>query len=132
MSEPIGTPGPAASAVLDGYHRRVAQYRHRVLRTRVVTAILVVWALAGALVAPVLAVSTGTSPAWLGMGLPLGVLIIWWIARDRLADAFGTSGEPPFPAQALETAARQDAAALAPRVFGAAPESMRTNHPEHW
>lgn len=132
MDAPTTGPGPAARAVLDDYHRSLAAHRRQVLIGRAVTAVLILWALAGAFVAPGVALATGRSPAWLGMGIPVGVLAIWFVVRSRVADGLGLRGEPAFPSQRLELAAQQDAATATPRAFGAVPESIRVYHPENW
>lgn len=99
---------------------------------RTLMAVLVLWALAGAVVAPAVALASGRSPAWLGVGVPVGLLVIWFVVRSRIADVLGLRGGPAFPAQRLELAAQQDAATATPRSFGAVPESIRVYHPENW
>lgn len=132
MSQPGEGDGPAARAVLHDYHRRLAAYRRRVLIGRVLGVVLVLWAVAGALVAPAIAVATGRAPFWLGIGIPVGLLVLWFVVRERLADGIGQRGEPAFPTGLLEIAAAQDTATATPRSFGAVPESIRVYRPEHW
>jgi hypothetical protein len=129
MSQP--PTGPATQAVLDRHTRELAAHRRRVFVVRAVTVMLVVWAVVGTVVLPALAASNGTSVPWFTSIAPGPLLTLWLLLRWRLADTFGTRGEPPFPRRLLEIAAEQDAAAAAPRPFGAVPASMRVYHPEH-
>jgi hypothetical protein len=129
MSRPPA--GPATRAVLDRYEHDVRAHRRRVLIGRAVTVAFVLWVVVGSVVMPAVAASSGGSVPLFASVSPVPVLIIWLLLRWQLADTFGTRGEPAFPHRMLEIAAEQDAAAAAPRPFGAVPASMRVYHPEH-
>lgn len=128
MSQP--STGPATQAVLDHFNRELSAHRRRVLVGRAVTAVLVLWTVVGTVILPALAASNGTSVPWFASVSPVPVLVLWLLFRWRLADTFGTRGEPAFPQRMLEIARQQDAAEATPRQFGAVPDSMRVYHPE--
>lgn len=132
MTQPV-VPGAGAAtrAVLDRYNRTVAAHRRWVLVRRGITVTLVLWSVGGMVLGTAVALAGGQLP-WFASVSAIPVLVIWFLAKDRIGSALGVEGEPAFPHRMLEIAAQTDSDAATLRVFGATPASMRVYRPESW
>ena len=127
ITPPLGT-GRATRAVLEEYQRGLDAHRRWTIATKVTTVVLVA-ATVLTMVVTAVAVFGILAPWWVSVS-PIPLLAAWLLWHDEITALLGRAGEPQYPRQMLELAARTDAAETSPRVFGSVPATMRVYRPD--